>query len=468
MINYFNFKKFNDKYLLTNDTGKYAFVSDATLHSLLNNKKTSEDEYAKLKDSFFVYDENENVFAERVKYYVRDNKNYLFSSTSLHIFVLTNLCNMSCVYCQAKDEQNITCRKMSIETAKKSVDIALSAPSRYLTFEFQGGEPLTNFDVLRFIVEYTEENKKGKNISYSIVTNLSLLNDEILEFLINNNINISTSLDGDMQTHNLNRPFQNGNPTYEIVVDKIKKIQEQGYPVGAIQTTTKHSLNKAKEIVDTFVSCGQNSIFIRPLTRLGTASRVWDKIGYEADEFVSFYKECLKYILELNKSGIEIIERHAVIFLKKILLGYSENYMELRSPCGAAVGQMAYFYDGNVFTCDEGRMLYEMGNSAFKLGNVFDNTYDDLVQSPTCKAVCISSLLESQTSCCDCVYQPYCGTCPVVNLAQHDDLFYKSAKPFRCQVYGGILDVLFEILKENNPDDIKILYKWIGAENNEI
>ena len=71
--------------------------------------------------------------------------------------------------------------------------------------------------------------------------------------------------------------------------------------------------------------------------------------------------------MQLNHKGVDICERHAVIFLRKILQGYAENYMELRSPCGATVGQMAYFYDGNVFTCDEGRMLYEMGNDAFKL-----------------------------------------------------------------------------------------------------
>ena len=46
------------------------------------------------------------------------------------------------------------------------------------------------------------------------------------------------------------------------------------------------------------------------------------------------------------------------------------NYMELRSPCGAGVGQLAYYADGDIFTCDEGRMLHEMGQSTFRLGNV--------------------------------------------------------------------------------------------------
>ena len=91
--------------------------------------------------------------------------------------------------------------------------------------------------------------------------------------------------------------------------------------------------------------------------------------------------------------------------------------MELRSPCGAGIGQIAYYYDGNIYTCDEGRMLAEMGDDSFKLGNVYDNTYDELINCNNCKAACISSVLESLPTCHDCVYSPYCGTCPVTNLA---------------------------------------------------
>ena len=467
MLNFFNFKKFGNDYLLTNDTGKYMFINDREFNSIVEHENIPDETLEKLKDNFFVYDEHSNIFTERIKWAIRDSKNYLFSSTSLHIFVLTNICNMSCAYCQAKDDTNIVYHKMTKETAEKSVDLALSSPSRFLTFEFQGGEPLANFEVLKHIVNYTEKHKKGKNVSYSIVTNLSLLTEEILDYLIENNINISTSLDGDNNLHNANRKFSNGEETFDIVTKKIKEIQAKNYEVGAIQTTTKQSLSKAKEIIDTYVDLNQTSIFIRPLTRLGTADRVWNYIGYSPEEFLKFYEECLKYMIKLNNSGVDICERHAVIFLRKILQGYSENYMELRSPCGATVGQVAYFYDGNIFTCDEGRMLYEMGNDAFKLGNVFENTYDDIVQSPVCKAVCVASLLEGQIKCCDCVYQPYCGTCPVVNLAQEKDLFFKNHNSYRCKIYGVMLDIIFKILYENNNEEINVFKKWIGAECNE-
>ncbi len=467
MINYFNFKAFKDKVLITNDMGMYQFITNDTLSSLVSNKPVEEEVYNDLKERFFVFDEYETVLAEKAKYYVRDSKQYLFGSTSLHIFVLTNICNMSCIYCQAKDDTSIVHHAMSFETAEKCVDVALQSPSRFLSFEFQGGEPLANFETLKHIVLYTEQKKGSKCISFNLVSNLTLLTDDMLDFLAEHNVIISTSLDGDKELHDKNRSLTGGCGTYDTVISKIKQIQDRGLSIGAIQTTTRYSLDKHKEIIDEYIKCRQVSIFIRPLTRLGTAARVWDEIGYTAEEFIEFYKKSLLYILELNKQGVDICENHAVIFLKKILAGISENYMELRSPCGAAIGQVAYFYDGNVFTCDEGRMLYEMGDDAFKLGNVFENDYDELMQSPVCKAMCVSSCLESQLNCCDCVYQPYCGTCPVVNLAQEKDLFFKNQNAFRCKIYGGMLDTIFEILYENDPENIQIFNKWIGVNTNE-
>ena len=94
------------------------------------------------------------------------------------------------------------------------------------------------------------------------------------------------------------------------------------------------------------------------------------------------------------------------------------------------------------------------------LGNVNESSYQDLIKSASCHAVCASSILESIPSCCDCVYQPYCGTCPVVNFALYNDIIEKNPRSFRCLVYSGILDYLFELLLENDEDTLKVLNSW--------
>ena len=39
MINYFNFKKKDDEYLITNDAGRYLFISQNTFEALTQNKE---------------------------------------------------------------------------------------------------------------------------------------------------------------------------------------------------------------------------------------------------------------------------------------------------------------------------------------------------------------------------------------------------------------------------------------------
>lgn len=458
MYSYFNFKKIDNEYLITNDFGKWMFIDKKNLQSLLSNGNIDDEINQRLIDNLFVYNDKYD-FSERNKYILRDAKSFLFEPTSLHIFILTNNCNMNCIYCQAKDEMHINRQSMNIVTAERCVDFALSSPSNDLTFEFQGGEPLTNFETLKHVVLYSEANKSKKIIHYNLVSNLSLIDDKIIDFIKEYNINLSTSLDGNQITHDHNRKFQNGNGSFDVVKKEISRIRTKGIELNAIQTTTRFGMDYFKETVDAYIDLGFNTIFIRPLTRLGTADRMWNEIGYTAEEFISYYSKIIDYLIDLNKKNIQISEVHSAIFLTKILDGFSGNYMELRSPCGASIGQLAYFYDGSIFTCDEGRMIYEMGNESFKLGNVFKNTYDEIINSSVCKSTCVASLLESQLNCSDCVYQPYCGTCPVLNLAQDKDLIFKNRMSFRCKIYKGMLDTLFKHLK--NKDTVTLFNKWV-------
>lgn len=460
--NYFNFKQWKDKMLLTNEQGRYILLGKRDFLNLVNKRYDllSKEILQTLKDRFFIYDIDEDVFIEKVANAYRDNKQYLFSATSLHIFVMTNACNMCCVYCQAQDSAQEKKGKMQEMTAKAAVDIALQSPNEYLTFEFQGGEPLLNFETIKYIVEYSEQNKNHKQIQYSLVTNTLLLNEEMIQFFKKYDVSISTSLDGCKEVHNSNRPKIDGDGTYDYVSRNIKWLQSNDIQVGAIETTTKISLKNAEKIIETYHNLGLNHLFIRPLTPLGYAKEHWAEIGYEPEEFLKFYKQCILILLEHNRNGIRMSEGHARIFLKKILTGYSENYMELRSPCGAGIGQMAYYYDGNIYTCDEGRMVAEMGNQMFCLGNVNYSTYDDLMENRVCKVTCQASVLESLPGCCDCVYHPYCGVCPVISYASDNSIYTRESNVYRCKIYKGILDILFEILLEE-PGAEDILKAWI-------
>ena len=459
--NFFNYQEMGQKVLLTNDLGRYVFLSREEFYRFLRDQLDPQEEITqRLMDEFFLYDGSEYEFVERAGEAFRMYRRNLFQGAALHIFVLTKQCNQQCVYCQAStDLERHT--QMSEATAAKAVEIALQTTAQYVTFEFQGGEPLMNFDTLRFIVEYAEEQNqsRGKNLEFSVVTNLMLLDEEKLEFLTKHGVSICTSLDGDEVLHNKNRPYFQQN-TFEILKKKIRMIQDKGTSVSAIQTTTRDSLSRYREMVDQYLAFGLNQITIRPLTQLGYAAKNWDKIGYTVEEFLNFYRRSLDYIIELNKQGTFILEGHARMFLSKIFCMDAGNYMELRSPCGGAIGQLAYYYNGKVYSCDEARMLAEMGDDSFCLGNVEQDTYESIVSNPVCKTIAKASCLEGLTDCDGCVYQPYCGTCPVISYARYQTVYPSMLQEYRCRIYKGIQDILFEKLEQQNEEVMEIFRRW--------
>ena len=461
MLGYFNYKRINSKYLLTNDLGRYIFLTPSQFRELLEKSSVKDEKVReRLKKNAFIYSESREAYIEEFYGYVRDAKNYLLMPAQLHIFVVTTACNMHCVYCQARKDNHTPNGFMTKKTAKKAVDLALQSPVNDLTFEFQGGEPLLNFEIIRYIVEYSEEVAGKKSIRYALVSNLTLLDEKMLLFMMEHHVEISTSLDGYEALHNENRPFLDGKGSFSAVMEKIMKIREKGLGIGAIQTTTRESLASPKKIVDAYLKAGFGTISLRALTPLGCANKVWDAIGYEPEDFLKFYDEAFEYILEINLKGKKFSETIASLMLKKIITGVAPNYMELRSPCGASVGQMAYYYDGKVYTCDEGRMIAEMGNPAFLLGTV-DQEYDELLNSGVCRSACMASILESLPSCSDCVYQPYCGVCPAVNYALYGDVCEKRPRSYRCIIYGGILDILFNKLQEDDYSIRQVFRSWI-------
>ena len=120
MINYFNFQKFKNKYLITNDLGRYDFLDVSQFVKLLTDDIPADSEDGKrLREKYFIYDGDEEQFTRTAAFEMFNSKNYLFKSTSLHIFVLTSACNQSCVYCQAQSGNNCSKGLMSKEAAEK-------------------------------------------------------------------------------------------------------------------------------------------------------------------------------------------------------------------------------------------------------------------------------------------------------------------------------------------------------------
>lgn len=396
----------------------------------------------------------------------RTRNRFLWQGPNLHIVVVTLRCNHRCLYCQAnsvpmKDKSS----DMSLETARKVVDRIFESPSPAITIEFQGGEPLANWPAVEFIVGYARKKnlKIGKSLWLNLVTNLSLLDDAKLKFLLKNKVNFCTSIDGPEDLHNRNRIFVGGDSHADAArwfKTIHKKTAGKPYRIDALLTVTRFSLPHHKGIVDEYAGLGLRGIFLRPLSRLGLARETWDKIGYEPDEFLEFYRKALDHIIDLNKRK-DFFEQTARLFLAKILGDDDPNFLDLRSPCGAGIGQIAYNYDGGIYTCDEGRMFSRMGDESFRIGSVDAGSYKDSVSHPAVRAISVASCLDNQVQCSQCAYKPYCGVCPVKCYGEQGDIMGRMPSNTSCRIQMGIQDMLFERLQD--PKIEKIFRKWIRA-----
>lgn len=459
----FYFEEFENEYLLTNMFREYFFLKKNEFNSFIRGSISDKNLLIKLQNKKFIYQGEEEIAASDYASEYRQRKAFLFEATSLHIFGVTENCNLKCVYCQVGSDRKKKQKHMSKETARKSVDIAIESPSNFLAFEFQGGEPLINFEVIKEIVTYSKSKDTSKSIEFRLVTNLTLMNDEIFRFIKDNGINISVSLDGDERLHNINRPYKNGRGSFKNVSYWIKKFMNiDDIQVSALPTITRQSFNRVEQLLDTYTKFGFKNIFIRFLSPFGSASKNWNEIGYSAEEFITFYEAIFDKIISYNNKNLIIAENYASIILSKILTKNSVNFMDLRSPCGAGIGQIAYNWDGNIFTCDEGRMLAAEGDNTFKIGNVNKDSYGSCMKNDNLKYVLSASLLDSLVDCTDCPYSPFCGVCPLYNYKTKGSLFIKMKDDYRCKIFKGIYRHLFSKIKENNKNIMKIFYSWVN------
>jgi uncharacterized protein len=397
---------------------------------------------------------------------LRSRMAFLREPTALHLFVVTLRCEHSCPYCQVSrrsvDRERFD---MSEEMALRAVDVALSAPAPRIKIEFQGGEPLLNFGLVRKIVAAAQERAPARNktVEFVIATNLALLTDEVLAFCRDNDVLLSTSLDGPADLHNRNRPRPGGN-SHALAVAGIQRAQAvlglSG--VSALMTTTEGSLDRVEEIVDEYMRLNLGGIFLRALSPYGFAIKTKQFARYDGCDWLAFYERGLRYIIEVNRHGHHFLEFYAALLLKRMMSDRPLGYVDLRSPAGIGLGALVYNYDGKVFASDEGRMLAEMGDRTFELGDLRTDDYHSLVLSDKLVGLIGDTLAQCAPQCSSCAYEPHCGAEPVFHHAtQGDVLGIKPLSEF-CARQKGVLQLLFEIL-DGGGEEAAVLRRWASA-----
>ncbi len=468
-LGFFRFKHLpSGKVALTNEIGEFELLAPEDFDALLEGRVRDELKPALADKGILREGADWNAIAGRLA----RKKAFLSNGPHLHAVVTTLRCNQSCSYCHAsRTDMDRVDTDMSVEVAKKVVDFAMQSPSAYINFEFQGGEPTIRFDILQFVVQYAREKNRyeKKTLDFSLVTNMTYMDEDKAEWLIQNDVLVCTSLDGPKDVHDANRGWAKGSGAYDTVLKWMgwfnARYIELGrdpdlWHVDALMTTTRRSLDRYKEIIDLYVSLGIRNIHLRPLNPFGFANKTWNAIGYSMDEFMDFYVKALDYILELNASGTQIMEGRAAVFLSKMLTPDSPLYVDIRSPIGSGTGQLAYSYDGRIYPSDEGRMVAAQGDEFFHIGDV-DMPFSEVVQHPTVKAIAVASIVDSLPGCSTCFNAPWCGVRPLHNYMQAGDLFGQRPNTPKCKQHMDISTLLLDKLAQDEDGSIeRIFRRW--------
>jgi radical SAM protein with 4Fe4S-binding SPASM domain len=134
---------------------------------------------------------------------------------------------------------------------------------------------------------------------------------------------------------------------------------------------------------------------------------------------------------------------------KKIWSNDNPGYVDLTSPAGIGIGGIVYNYDGDIYASDEGRMLAEMGDTTFRLGNLATHSYHDYMLSEALLSPLTQSLALSAPACATCAFEPYCGADPVYHHATMGDFVgHKSTSGF-CKRNMGVFSAILRRARDD-------------------
>lgn len=322
---------------------------------------------------------NNSVMTKELSYY---------SNSSQLILVLTEQCNLRCEYCiytdKYPDEIGYSNQEMTFEIAKKSIDLyadlhrerAERGIKKFPVISFYGGEPLLKFDLVKSITKYAK--KVLPNVNIYITTNGTLINEEIIDYFIENNVIVTFSLDGYKENHDRNRTFITGKPTFDIVIDNIRKLQLRKKELGKQNLIMFNCCydrytdlyKTAKFFEENFELFDPYYVMYAPISPFDTTYYDWCDSKYKNDK--EFKKENLtnsmKKVKDILYNKDSIINENFNQVSNQLILGdYSlairnrGSLSVLRNSC-TPTSKLAVSPDGTIALCEKMCKRLPVGN----------------------------------------------------------------------------------------------------------
>lgn len=280
----------------------------------------------------------------------------------LHV---TDECNLGCLYCYYATEAEREKKRPSMASgvAEQAVDF-LFEQSRGLdevVLVFFGGEPLMNFDLISSTTAYARKRARetGKKIDFAITTNGTLLSDRTIDFLHENGVGITVSIDGYAEIHDRYRCFPGGAPSYDVILPKLRKLLENNRkkPVVARVTVAGESEN-IPGILDHLLGLGFSEAGFAPVT---TCDASFQLNSESMERLLEQFRLLASHFIEYAQRDDFLGFTNLIDMLVVLHEGEIKNY-----PCGAGQGLFSVDTEGRLYPCQ--RLT---GDADLFMGDIF-------------------------------------------------------------------------------------------------
>ncbi len=361
----------------------------------------------------------------------------------------TNQCNLACGYCYEYSDDKIAATQgkskfMSEEVAFASIDTlfqeAAWRPGVHVTFF--GGETLLNYPVMKAAVNYARRRgeETGKKVDFSLTTNATLLTEEIVDFLAENRIGVTVSMDGDRELHDKMRVFHNGKGSYDVIVPKIKMLlaRHRTNSIGA-RVTLSSGVRHVRRIYEHLTQeIGFMGVGFSPAT--ANPDRLYHIGEPKMDDVMEQFAELAWEYRDFAVRGGQHYFTNANDTIKELHSGINKAY-----TCGAGLGMVGVGTTGDVAVCHR-----FVDAPVGQLGNVLQDGIDQTAREEFLKDHSVSA----RPDCHTCWVRPVCaGGCYHEAYIHHGQT--NASSLHQCDRVRGWIDTCLQIYGEitvKNPE----------------
>ncbi len=210
------------------------------------------------------------------------------------------------------------------------------------------------------------ENDDHDSPKFVIVTNGTILRDEIAEFLRQHQFTVFVSLDGNATVHDLLRPDKRNRPTYSRALGTIKHLLGCGIDVRVECVYT--NLHLANGIKPLDIAIGLSELGIRYLVIHPVVGQ-WHQLRTDAnnEQIIECFQQLVRYSVLSLISDSPLVVNGIQFVIESLLEGKQRPYF-----CEAGTNLVSIDADGRIYPC------YLLQSTGTEMGDVSELDYERL------------------------------------------------------------------------------------------